>query len=405
MPSPNVELVKSLYAEWQRGNFGSAEWADPEIEFISAGGPAPGTWTGLRGMTEGWRDFLNAWEGFGIEAEEYLELDDERVLALVRLSGRGKTSGLELEQMGTKAAALFHIRAGKVTRLVFYWTREALADVDEAPEASEPEPGGRDDGEDGRREVSVSIGDGFVATVEIHRPPDNHVDIALVSALADAYEALDDDPACRAIVLCSEGKHFCAGVAFGQGMGDASGEQLRSGGFYGEAVRLFAAATPVVAAVQGAAVGGGLGLALSADFRVASPESRFWANFARLGFHHGFGMTVTLPALVGQQAALDLLYTARRVRGEEAKSLGLCDRLVPSERIRDEAHALAAEIAASAPLAVRSIRKTLRGDLAERVRAATEGEQSEQVRLMQTDDFPEGLRAMAERRGPNFRGR
>src|SRR5262249_15777036 len=147
-----------------------------------------------------------------------------------------------------------------------------------------------------------------------------------------------------------------------------------------------------------AAVGGGLGLALSADFRVASPETRFWANFARLGFHHGFAITLTLPALVGQQAARELLYTARRVRGEEAQTLGLCDRLVPPEQIRAEAHALAAEIAASAPLAVRSIRQTLRGDIADRVRAATEREQAEQIRLMQTDDFQEGVRAAAERR-------
>jgi 2-(1,2-epoxy-1,2-dihydrophenyl)acetyl-CoA isomerase len=253
--------------------------------------------------------------------------------------------------------------------------------------------------------LSVDLGDDFVATVEIHRPPDNYIDVAVIAALADVYEQLERDSACRAIVLCSEGRHFSAGVAFGRSSGTADGEQLRSGDFYREAVRLFAVEIPVLAAVQGAAVGGGLGLALAADFRVASPESRFWANFSRLGFHHGFGMTVTLPALVGQQVALDLLYTGRRVRGEEARSLGLCDRLVPAERIRVEARALAAEIAASAPLAVRAIRQTLRGDLADRIRAATEREQAEQVRLMQTDDFREGVRAVSERRDPEFGGR
>jgi 2-(1,2-epoxy-1,2-dihydrophenyl)acetyl-CoA isomerase len=190
---------------------------------------------------------------------------------------------------------------------------------------------------------------------------------------------------------------------FGGGTDEAGGP-LRGGDFYDEAIRLFKTGTPVVAAVQGAAVGGGLGLALSADFRVASPETRFWANFAHLGFHHGFGMTVTLPAIVGRQAALDLLYTARRVQGEEARELGLCDRLVPADQIRPEAHALAAEIAASAPLAVRSIRQTMRGDLADQVRAATRHEQDEQVRLMKTDDFKEGIAAMSERRAPKFRG-
>jgi 2-(1,2-epoxy-1,2-dihydrophenyl)acetyl-CoA isomerase len=251
--------------------------------------------------------------------------------------------------------------------------------------------------------VTVELSDDFVATVEIHRPPDNYIDVALVASLADAYEGLGRDPGCRAIVLCSEGKHFSAGVAFGTA-DTASSDPLQNGEFYGEAVRLFSAGTPVVAAVQGAAVGGGLGLALSADFRVASPESRFWANFARLGFHHGFGMTVTLPAVVGRQAALELLYTSRRVRGEEAHTLGLCDRLVPADQIRAEARALAAEIAGSAPLAVRSIRRTLRGELAEQVRQATQHEQAEQLRLMQTDDFLEGIRAVSERRPPMFSG-
>jgi enoyl-CoA hydratase/carnithine racemase len=253
--------------------------------------------------------------------------------------------------------------------------------------------------------VSVDLGDDFVATVEIHRPPDNYIDVAVIAALADAFEELEKESLCRAIVLCSEGRHFSAGVAFGRSSEAADGELLRSGDFYREAVRLFGAEVPVVAAVQGAAVGGGLGLALAADFRVASPESRFWANFSRLGFHHGFGMTVTLPALVGQQAALELLYTGRRVLGEEARSLGLCDRLVPADRIRAEANALAAEIAASAPLAVQAIRQTLRGDLADRIRQATEREQAEQVRLMQTEDFREGVRAISERRDPQFGGR
>jgi enoyl-CoA hydratase/carnithine racemase len=170
-------------------------------------------------------------------------------------------------------------------------------------------------------------------------------------------------------------------------------------------VRLFAAATPVVAAVQGSAVGGGLGVALSADLRVASEESRFVANFARLGIHHGFGLTVTLPAVVGRQRALELLYLGHRVKGAEAHEMGLCDRLVPAERIRSEACALAGEIAASAPLAVRAIRQTMRGDLAELVRAATEREAAEQAKLFVTDDFGEGVAAAAERREPRFGGR
>jgi enoyl-CoA hydratase/carnithine racemase len=253
-------------------------------------------------------------------------------------------------------------------------------------------------------DVSVELGADFVATVEIRRPPNNHIDVALAAALADAYERLDEDPACRAIVLCSEGKHFCAGAALGTDSADPAG-QLEVGSVYREAVRMFSCTTPVVVAVQGAAVGGGLGLALSADFRVATPETRLWPNFARLGFHHGFGMTVTLPAVVGRQKALELLLTGRRVDGEEALALGLCDRLAPVDHLREEAHSLAAEIAYSAPLAVRSIRATLLGDLAEQIRRATDRESAEQARLMQTEDFHEGVRAASERRSPNFHGR
>lgn len=252
-------------------------------------------------------------------------------------------------------------------------------------------------------DVEVSVDEAtFVATVEVRRPPNNFFDVDLIRSLADAYEALDADAACRAIVLCSEGKHFCAGADFS---GSSRGTGA-AGDLYAEAARLFEAATPVVAAVQGAAVGGGLGLACSADFRVGSPETRLTANFSRLGFHHGFGLTVTLPPLVGQQRANELLLTGRRIDGTAGAAIGLLDRLAPDgEAIRPEASALAAEIAAAAPLAVRSIRSTMRAGLADRVRAATEREDAEQARLRETADFREGIRASAERREPRFEGR
>ena len=148
--------------------------------------------------------------------------------------------------------------------------------------------------------------------------------------------------------------------------------------------------TPVVAAVHGAAVGGGLGLALTADFRMAAPEARFSANFARLGFHQGFGLSVTVPRLVGPQVAADLLFTGRRVPGEEAVRLGLADGPVARDRMRYAAHGMAREIAMSVPLAVRSIRTTLRGGLTDQVEAAVAHEHREQARLQQTADFAEG---------------
>ncbi|HEX5199039.1 MAG TPA: enoyl-CoA hydratase/isomerase family protein [Actinoplanes sp.] len=251
-------------------------------------------------------------------------------------------------------------------------------------------------------DLSVTVADG-VALLELRRPPANHVDESLLGRVADAALTLDDDPACRVIVLASEGKHFCAGAD----LGDSDFVRDRAAaarGLYRHAIRLFEVRTPMIAAVQGSAVGGGLGLACAADFRVAEASSRFVANFARLGFHQGFGLTVTLPELVGRQFAADMLLTARRVGGAEGVRVGLVDRLAEPGLLRETSHALALQIAASAPLAVRSIRKTLRGDLAGRVREALEHELAEQRVLWATKDSAEGIEASLRRRTPVFRG-
>ncbi len=257
------------------------------------------------------------------------------------------------------------------------------------------------------REIAVER-DGLVATVEIRRPPHNFFDGKLVAEIAEAFEELDADPSVRVVVLASEGRSFCAGADFSkrmeagtvsQGTRSPSGRHL-----YKEAIRLFRTRKPIVAAIQGAAVGGGLGLALVADFRVACSEARFSANFNRLGYHPGFGLTATLPRLVGAQKAALLFYTSRRVPGEEAVRIGLADLLVPLSELRRATAALALEIAQSAPLAVLATRETLRRGLAEAVEAATERELVEQERLRQTADFKEGIKAMAERRLPDFKG-
>ena len=133
--SESLDLVRSIFAAWERGDFGSVEWADPEIEFVIADGPAPGSWKGLSGMMEGWRDFLSAWEGWRGEAEEYRDVDGERVLVLIVGSGRGKTSGLAAEQIRARGVNLFYLRNGKVAKLVVYFNRDrALADLGLAPE-------------------------------------------------------------------------------------------------------------------------------------------------------------------------------------------------------------------------------------------------------------------------------
>ena len=260
-------------------------------------------------------------------------------------------------------------------------------------------------------DITIDL-DGFVATIEIHRPPHNYFNQAMVTAIADAYEFLALETNCRVILLASEGKSFCAGssvVNTGR-LTTEEPQEVSSGTIHGrshiyeQGARMMQGALPVVAAIQGAAIGGGLGLALTADFRVAAPEARFSANFARLGFHHGFGLTVTLPELVGNQAAMNLLLTGRRVKSDEALALGLCDEIVKIGELRDRARSLADEIASSGPLSVRAIRRTMRQGLVDRFRSAVDREQVEQEWLRKTEDFREGISAAATRREPDFHG-
>ena len=245
--------------------------------------------------------------------------------------------------------------------------------------------------------------EGHVGIVEIQRPPHNFFDNALINQIADAFEAFDRDDNIHAYVLCSQGKSFCAGADFQNRPQTGSAESGKH--LYKEATRLFRAKKPSVAAVQGPAIGGGLGLALMTDFRVTCAEGRFAANFTRLGFHPGFSLTFTLPRLVGQQRANLMFYTGRRIGGEEAHAWGMADVLVPQADVRAAALKLAAEIAENSPLGLVSTRATMRGDIAERVLKATEHELKEQTRLRKTEDFKEGVKATAERRVPNFSGR
>jgi enoyl-CoA hydratase/carnithine racemase len=255
---------------------------------------------------------------------------------------------------------------------------------------------------------------GHVTTIEIQRPPLNFFDISLINQIADALTDIDNDPEARAVVLAAQGKAFCAGANFNdparqeqeaREKSDPAASLGQISHLYVQAVRIFRNKKPIVAAVHGAAIGGGLGLAVSADFRVTCPQARFAANFTKLGFHPGFGLTVTLPELVGKNNAELIFYTSRRVTGEEACKMGLANECVPQDQVRAAAMKLASEIAECSPLGLLSTRATMRAGLAERVMAATTHELAEQTRLRATEDFREGIKATEERRAANFKGR
>lgn len=236
---------------------------------------------------------------------------------------------------------------------------------------------------------------GNVGLIRFSRPPHNHFSTPLIAALADRFEEADSTPEIRATVLASDGESFCAGADLVTGREDPPK-------LYAQAARLFSIRKPIVAAVQGAAIGGGLGLAIAADFRVVAPSSRLAANFVKIGIHPGFAMTYTLPRLVGAQGAALLLYTGRRLTGSQAVELGLADRLASEDTLRRTAIDLAAEIAENAPLAVEATRATLRVGFVDDIIRQTQREASEQVRLAATEDFAEGVRAVAARRPGNW---
>ena len=174
------------------------------------------------------------------------------------------------------------------------------------------------------KDIGVELAN-FVATIEIQRPPHNFFDVVLINAIGDALDDLDKNDKCSAVVLAAQGKSFCAGANFGDGSTlDKSGQRPGEASspvssIYMQAVRLFRSQKPIVGAIHGAAVGGGLGLAMVPDFRVACPETRFCANFTRLGFHPGFGLSVTLSEVVGKTNAAMMFYTSRLRRGAAAR--------------------------------------------------------------------------------------
>jgi enoyl-CoA hydratase/carnithine racemase len=266
-----------------------------------------------------------------------------------------------------------------------------------APPMSDPGPGG---------DVSVRR-HGDVAVITVRRPPHNLLTEPALRALADAVDG--GSAGARAAVVCSEGRSFCAGADFRAGDApdptDDSGFETRTSAFYDQAARIFASPVPLVAAVHGAAIGAGFGLALACDVCVAGEGAWFQANFVRLGIHPGFALSTTLPRAVGPGRAADLLLSGRRVDAAEAERIGIVQRVTARGDELEVALELAQRIASGAPLAVASTRATLRHGVAEAARAAMRHELAEQSALAGTADAIEGVHAMLAGREPRFEGR
>ena len=267
-------------------------------------------------------------------------------------------------------------------------------------------PSGRGPETSGEVTVIVSI-DGDVGTITLRRPPHNLLTEPVLRELADAVQGLAGKV--RAAVLRSEGRSFCAGADFRSGdapdptEGGAFEAQTRA--FYLQGARIFESPVPLVAAIGGAAIGAGFGLALACDIRVVGATGWFQANFVRLGIHPGFALSRVLPDVIGPARAAEIFLTGRRVGAEEALAIGLAQRSVPAGEENAVALELASQIAAAAPLAVASTRATLRAGLGGAVRAAMRHELAEQTALAGTADAVEGVNAMLEGRAPRFEGR
>lgn len=235
---------------------------------------------------------------------------------------------------------------------------------------------------DERVRVAKANADG-VASVTMRGTAENYLTVFLLRELADALEELAADPGCGAIVVRSEGKHFCAG----RDWGSVRDPEDTANAIYAVAPRLVAVAKPWVAELTGGSIGVGLGVAMCADYRVAADTAYLWPKFVSIGIHHGFGLTATLPAVVGRQRATEMLSTGRRISAPEALRVGLFDAVAPVADIENAAREFAGALAAQPREALAAIRGTLRGPLIDEFEDAIAREQTAQARLYESRDF------------------
>ncbi|MBL8603113.1 MAG: enoyl-CoA hydratase/isomerase family protein [Myxococcales bacterium] len=256
--------------------------------------------------------------------------------------------------------------------------------------------------------VKVTVEEGVATVLLSDLRRKNAMSPALGDALRDAVERLRGDLRVRAVVLSGEGDAFSAGGDLK--MLEALREESREGsrdfmlGFYARYLSVLALEVPVVAAVQGAAIGAGLCVAMACDLLVVDEDAKLALNFVQLGLHPGMGATLLTPHRVGAQRAAELLLTGRRFNGREAVEMGMALEATPSGNALLRAEALARQMAAQAPLAVRALVRALRVDR-HALQRALEYEAMAQSESYASHDLGEGLAAAAARRAPAFVGR
>jgi 2-(1,2-epoxy-1,2-dihydrophenyl)acetyl-CoA isomerase len=238
----------------------------------------------------------------------------------------------------------------------------------------------------------------------------NALNADLATAMNRAFDRIGKDDAIRVVVLTGSGRAFCAGgdlAAIGKGREEKDTTSLepilRAG--MGAVLGMRSIPQPVIAAVNGAAAGAGMNVALAADIRIAAEEAVFGQNFAKVGLFPDYGGTYFLPQLVGPSKAAEMFYTGEMMDAKTALQLGLVNRVVPAAQLETEARAYAAKLAAGPPLAIRAVKQTLFGAERRALEKALEAEVEHQMRCFASEDCLEGVRAFFGKRAPNFHGR
>jgi 2-(1,2-epoxy-1,2-dihydrophenyl)acetyl-CoA isomerase len=250
-----------------------------------------------------------------------------------------------------------------------------------------------------------------IATLVLNRPDRlNALNNELALAINEALGRIAEDDAVRVVVITGAGRAFCAGgdlAAIGkrrQGRETQSLEPLLRSGMQA-VLRMRTIPQPVIAAVNGAAAGAGMNIALAADIRIAAEEATFGQNFSKVGLFPDYGGTYFLPQLVGPAKAAELFYTGEMIDARTALSLGIVNHVVPSARLEAEVKSLAQKIALGPALAIRAVKKTLFGAEKKKLSEALEHEVREQIGCYLSEDCSEGIRAFFDKRPPKFQGK